>query len=113
MLTPKLTPAPSVIFPDDEGEITVTAWITPDGADDTPEWARDARHVQIDTDDGTFRGVVIHLNDGPPIYQGNPEVHESAAEVLRRVRKVLTNSGDYELDVRVALDIIRMSGVVL
>ncbi len=112
MLTPVLNTEPGVTFPDDEGQTNVTAWITPDGADDTPEWARGAVHVQIDTDDA-FRGVVVHLNDGPPIYQGNPEVHDAAAEVLRQVHELLTNSGDYELDVRAALDTIKRSGVIL
>lgn len=105
----------TVTFPDDEGQLSVSVWVTPDGADDTPEWARDARHVQIDTNDGTYRGIVVHLNDGPPIYQGNPDVHESAAEVLRQVGDILT-SPDYSMDsgrVHAAREVIRTSGVVL
>lgn len=112
MLTPHLNDD-SVTFPDDDGQTTVSSWITPDGADDTPEWARDAVHVQIDTDDENFRGIVVHLNDGPPIYQGNPEVHESAAEVLRQVRAALTRDLTPTQRIGAALEAIERSGVIL
>lgn len=114
MLQPILNTEPGVTFPDDEGQTNVTAWITPDGADDTAEWARDAVHVQIDTNDDVPRGVVVHLNDGPPIYQGNPELHESAAEVLRKVRDILgCRDGSAFTRSTLALETIRNSGVIL
>lgn len=105
----------TITFPDDEGQLSVSAWITEDGADDTPEWARDARHVQIDTDDGTSRGLVVHLND-TTIYQGNPEAHENAAEVLRQVRAMMARESYEDAPYRLLGDIdslITRSGVIL
>lgn len=114
MLTPILNTKPGVTFPDDEGQLEVTAWVAEDGAEDTPAYLRNAPHVQIDTDAIGFRGLVVHLNDGPPIYQGNPDVHESAAEVLRRVREALNGPAiDGERRRINALNIIRTSGVIL
>lgn len=110
----------TVTFPDDDGQTSVKAWIECDGADDTPGWAQEVRHVQIDTNDGTYRGLVVHLNDGPPIYQGNPDVHPAAADVLRQVSAVVLNNPTAYAGRGPALDalnqlhgIIIRSGVVL
>lgn len=108
--------APGVILPDGDAFTTITAWIDGDGADDTPAWGHQVLHVQIDTDvDSDLTGYVVHLNDGPPIYQGNPEVHESAAEVLRQVRTAIAETNwDYPDATLHRIDaIIRTSGVIL
>lgn len=107
--------APGVVLSDGDASTKITAWISTDGSDDTPAWGHQVLHVQIDTDvDSDLTGYAVHLNDGPPIYQGNPEHHSAATEVLRQVRALL-NGPDIEGERRRidALDAIRKSGVIL
>lgn len=99
-----------------DADVTVTAWEGNDGGDDVPTWGTNPIHVQLDTNpDSRATGIVVHLNDGPPIYQGNPEHHDAATEVLREVRQALANpdtAGDYTR-VATALNLIQRSGVIL
>lgn len=77
-------------------DVTVAAWEGNDGGDDVPTWATNPIHVQLDTEpDSRATGIVVHLNDGPPIYQGDPEHHSAATEVLRQVRNELLNHTNY------------------
>lgn len=105
----------------DPADVTITAWEVNDGGDDVNAWETNPIHVQIDMDEAArSTGIVVHLNDGPPIYQGNPEMHKSAVEVLRQVRNLLVNNPTIYAGRGPALDalnklhgIVTRSGVIL